>query len=107
MIINFLYLKDIKAYEAWKSNYPNLVDVLKTHFSVNPDINLLLAELPRMKSRYYSISSSQKVSKDEVEITLGVFQVESKENKSIHYGVCSSFLNDAKIGTVIPCDIKK
>lgn len=74
---------------------------------MNPDINLLLAELPKMKPRYYSISSTQKVTKNEVEITLGVFENESSKYKSIHYGVCTKWLEMANLGTMIPCGIKK
>lgn len=78
---------------------------MKTFFSVNPDINTLIAVLPHMKSRFYSISSSKKVATNEFDITIGVYQYESSLYNSIHYGVCSKFLEDVTVGTVIPGEI--
>ncbi|RNA10633.1 nitric oxide inducible, partial [Brachionus plicatilis] len=96
---------DWKKYESWKAEYPSLVDVLKTYESVNPDINNLLAVLPHLKSRFYSISSCLNKDKNELEITFGVLKNESKFPDSSHYGVCTKFLADSPIGIVIPAEI--
>lgn len=103
---NLYYLfKDWKAYEIFRAEYPNLVDVLKTYFSVNPDINTLLSVLSHMKSRFYSISSAKNKTNNELDITLGVYKNESNVYNSLHYGVCSKYLEQAPIGSLIPGEI--
>lgn len=81
------------------------MDVLKTFESVNPDINNMLAVLPHLKSRFYSISSCLNKDKNELEITFGVLRNESNFVNSSHYGVCTKFLADSPIGIVMPAEI--
>lgn len=97
--------KDHLAYEEWKlDSYPNLVEVLNEFNSVKPNATLLLTQLPKLQARFYSISSSPKVT-DQIDLTLGVVEYTLK-GKSVHYGVCSKWLDEMNIGETIPTFIR-
>jgi len=49
-----------------------MADVLNEFPSVHVDPEFLLTQLPLLQPRYYSISSSPKVTPDEVHLTMGV-----------------------------------
>lgn len=71
MKLIFLTLKDSDDYERWRSyNYPNMADVLNEFPSVHVDPEFLLTQLPLLQPRYYSISSSRKVTPEEVHLTM-------------------------------------
>ena len=97
--------KDYKAYEEWKLNgYPNLVEVLEEFASLRPNATLLITQLPKLQSRFYSISSSPKVT-DHIDLTLGVVEYKPP-GRSVHFGVCSKWLDEMNIGDIIPAFIR-
>ncbi len=97
--------KDRKTYEAWKSSWPNLVEVLEEFKSLRPNVSLLLTKLPKLQPRFYSISSSAKVSSNTVALTLGVVQYQRYDK--IHFGVCSKWLDEIDTNTQVPAFIRK
>ena len=63
-------------YEKWRSyNCPNLADILSEFPSVHISPELVLSQLPLLQPRYYSISSSPKVTPDEVHLTMDLVLV--------------------------------
>ena len=55
----------------------------------------MLVALPRLQPRFYSISSSNKVSPNEVSVSVGVLKATTSAGKSIE-GVCSHYLAELK-----------
>ena len=98
---------DQTNYEEWRLHYPNIADTLKYFPSIKLDITILLAELPRLKGRFYSISSSHNVAKNDIDITLGIIEHYSNFHKAHHYGVCSKFLNDLHLDEIVPATVRK
>ena len=97
--------RDHLAYEEWKLNsYPNLLEVLEEFTSIKPNATLLLTQLPKLQPRFYSISSSPKVT-DFIDLTLGVVEYKPK-GKAVHYGVCSKWLDEMNIGDIVPTFIR-
>ena len=98
--------KDHLEYEYWKKSYPNLVETLEEFPSVFPDASLLVTQLPKLHARVYSISSCpQDITTDDMHITVGVVEYQY-ENKAIHYGVCSKWLENLAIGEVVPAFVR-
>ncbi|CAG0903371.1 unnamed protein product [Darwinula stevensoni] len=64
---------DADAYEEWRHDgYPNLWEVLEEFGSASPDAARLLMELPSLKPRFYSISSSPLLHPKEIHITVAL-----------------------------------
>ena len=64
--------------------------------------SFLLTQLPKLKPRFYSVSSSGKEYTDEIHLTVGVVEYYTKcEMSSMHYGVCSKWLDDIIEGEII------
>ncbi|CAH1801570.1 unnamed protein product [Owenia fusiformis] len=99
---------DTASYENWKSwKLPNLVEVLKEFPSVKVNPTLLLAQLPLLQQRFYSISSSTLAHPDEVHITVIVVEYRAQGGKGpLHQGVCSAWFEKLKEGDSIPCYIR-
>jgi sulfite reductase alpha subunit-like flavoprotein len=98
--------KDPVAYEEWKLNkYPNLAEVLEEFPNLRPNASLLITQLPKLQPRFYSVSSSPKVS-DDITITAGVVEYRPPKGKNIHYGVCTKWLDEIKIGEIVPAYIR-
>lgn len=92
-------------YEEWKmKSWPNLAEVLDEFPSVRPNASLLITQLPKLQPRFYSISSSPKAT-DDIHLTVGVVTYKPV-NKSIHYGVCSKWLDELKTGDMVPAFIR-
>ena len=103
--MHFFLFKDHIAYEEWKSNgYPNLAEVLDDFPSVKPNASLLITQLPKLQPRFYSISSSPKVS-DDIHLTVGVVEWK-RPNRGIHFGVCSKWLDDLEVSEIVPAFIR-
>mmetsp|Transcript_1755 Transcript_1755/g.3894 ORF Transcript_1755/g.3894 Transcript_1755/m.3894 type:complete len:1532 (+) Transcript_1755:163-4758(+) len=96
-----------QAIDDFIATYPTIVDFLETFkdcllepfFDDTPILSMaeLLCILTRLQPRYYSISSSNKVSPDEITITVGVLRVETSKGVTID-GVCSNYLASLKEG---------
>lgn len=97
--------KDHIAYEEWRLNgFPNLVEVLNEFPSLRPHASLLMTQLPKLQPRFYSISSSAKIT-DDIHITVGVVQYKIS-GKSIRYGVCSKWLDELPLGRIVPSFVR-
>ncbi|XP_070568864.1 nitric oxide synthase 1-like [Ptychodera flava] len=95
-------------YEYWSvDNVPNLADVLDEFPSIRLEPSFLLTELPLMKPRYFSISSSPNVHHDEIHATVAVLQYRTQDGKGkVHNGVCSSWLNRIQKKEIVPCFVR-
>ncbi|CAF0772283.1 unnamed protein product [Brachionus calyciflorus] len=94
------------AYEKWKLNgNPNLAEVLEEFSSLKPNASLLITKLPKLQPRFYSISSSPKLT-DDINITVGVIEY-TPQGKSTHYGVCSKWLDDINSGEMVPMFVRE
>ncbi|XP_046333206.2 nitric oxide synthase, inducible-like [Haliotis rufescens] len=101
-----LLTTDSNAYEEWRdTNAPTLLEVLKAFPSLRVPASLLVTQLPLLKQRYYSISSSPDAHPDEVHATVAVLKY-TTEGGIEHEGVCSGWLNKLEVGQVIPCAIR-
>ncbi len=72
--------------------------------SVKPNASLLVTQLSKLQPRFYSISSSPKIS-DDIHITLGVVELK-RQNRPIHYGVCSKWLDEISPSEIVPSFIR-
>jgi len=101
------YTKDKILYEQWKNNNHgrSLANILKEFVSLRLDCHFLLTQLPKLKPRFYSISSSPNVSND-IQLTIGLV-VNNQEEKESCYGVCTKWLADLPDGSLIPASIRK
>jgi sulfite reductase alpha subunit-like flavoprotein len=96
-----------QALDDFISMNPTIVDFLENNrecllepfFDGKPVLEMaeILCVLNRLQPRYYSISSSNKVSPDEISITVGILQVETSSGVKIN-GVCSNYLASLKGG---------
>merc|ERR1711924_201267 len=66
----------------------SLFDILQKFPSVRLNLAMVMTILPRMKPRFYSISSSPLMRPNAVEITCGVF-IKTTRAGLVHKGVCS------------------
>ncbi|XP_022086266.1 nitric oxide synthase, brain-like isoform X2 [Acanthaster planci] len=103
-----LLSKDTRSYEEWKFDLsPNLAEVLEEFPSARPPASFLLTELPLLKPRFYSISSSTRMYPGEIHATVAVVNYRTRGGDGpLHHGVCSSWLNTIKIGREIPAFIR-
>lgn len=81
-----------------------MAEVLEEFPSLKPNASLLITRLPKLQPRFYSISSSPKIS-DEIHLTVGV--VEYKPHEKIHYGVCSKWLDELSIESIVPTFVRE
>ncbi|CAG2104321.1 unnamed protein product [Medioppia subpectinata] len=83
-----------------------MADVLNEFHSVHVDPEFLLSELPLLQPRYYSISSSQKVTPDEVQLTMDLVSYHIHDGMGPkRFGICSSFINSFP-NVDIPCYLR-
>lgn len=96
-----LLSRDPEEYEDWRHyRFPHLLEVLEEFSSVRPSTALLIAFLPLLQPRFYSISSSPLKYPNEVHLTVAVVQYITQDDKGpLHYGVCSNYLQDVTIGS--------
>ncbi|XP_045135708.1 nitric oxide synthase, inducible-like [Portunus trituberculatus] len=67
--------KDNKKYQEWRAwRWPNILEVLEEFSSVKVDAGLLVAALPLLQPRYYSISSCPDFHRGELHLTLSGVQ---------------------------------
>jgi len=61
-----------------------------------------------MQPRYYSVSSSSKVHKNQLHLTVGVVQYTTEHGVGqANFGVCSNYLNELKLGASVVCFVRK
>jgi len=78
-----------------------ILEILREHPSVNAPAGVVLGMLPPMKPRYYSISSSPKVSPRTATISVSVVQGRSPTGR-LHLGLCSTCLRSQTGQTPYP-----
>ncbi|XP_073523877.1 nitric oxide synthase, inducible [Phyllobates terribilis] len=100
--------KDTKRYNAWKSyNYPSFLDVLEEFKSLKVPTTFILTQLPPLKARYYSISSSNDQTPGEIHLTVAVVNYRTKGGHGpVHHGVCSTWFNTMSLNDTVPCFIR-
>uniref|UniRef100_A0A8D2LTW8 Nitric oxide synthase, inducible n=1 Tax=Varanus komodoensis TaxID=61221 RepID=A0A8D2LTW8_VARKO len=95
-------------YNTWKFyNSPTLLEVLEEFPSVQVSPSFLLSQLPLLKPRYYSISSSQDQEPGEFHLTVAVVTYRTRDGKgALHHGVCSTWLNTISPRKTIHCFVR-
>uniref|UniRef100_A0A4W5NQF5 Nitric oxide synthase, inducible n=1 Tax=Hucho hucho TaxID=62062 RepID=A0A4W5NQF5_9TELE len=99
--------KDSREYTTWKMfSVPNFLEVLEEFPSLEPSAAFLLSQLPLLKPRLYSISSSPQLHPNELHLTLTVLNYHTQDGHGpLHHGVCSTWLDTIKQGDLVPCFI--
>ncbi|PVU97195.1 hypothetical protein BB561_000692 [Smittium simulii] len=87
-------------------NTTTFADLLFEFKSARPPITSLLNNIPLIKQRHYSISSSSNMHPNKVHllIVLVDWEISGKPKK---YGLCTKYLSDLKIGNDIIVSVKK
>ncbi|XP_042331853.1 nitric oxide synthase, endothelial isoform X2 [Sceloporus undulatus] len=100
--------KDSFLYEEWKwFRCPTMVEVMEEFPSILLPTSLLLTQLPLLQPRYYSISSSPEAHPGQMHLTVAVLNYHSQNGKGpLHYGVCSTWLNELSPGEVVPAFVR-
>ncbi|XP_018101804.1 nitric oxide synthase, inducible [Xenopus laevis] len=100
--------KNSDEYNQWKNhNFPNFLEVLEEFPSLHVPTTFVLTQLPPLKPRYYSISSSNDMVPGEVHLTVAVVNYTTRGGQGpLHHGVCSTWLNTLNINETVPCFIR-
>ncbi|XP_020029612.2 nitric oxide synthase, inducible isoform X1 [Castor canadensis] len=95
-------------YNKWKfTNSPTFLEVLEEFPSLRVPAAFLLTQLPILKPRYYSISSSQDHTPTEVHLTVAVVTYRTRDGQGpLHHGVCSTWLSSLKPQDPVPCFVR-
>uniref|UniRef100_A0A673J5Q6 Nitric oxide synthase n=1 Tax=Sinocyclocheilus rhinocerous TaxID=307959 RepID=A0A673J5Q6_9TELE len=96
---------DFQVYATWKEFHkPTFLEVLDEFSSLEISAAFLLSQLPLVKPRLYSISSSPDLHPQELHLTVAVVSYHTQEGKGpLHFGLCSTWLNTIKEGDMVPC----
>ncbi|KAL2088551.1 hypothetical protein ACEWY4_015450 [Coilia grayii] len=96
---------DHREYVQWTNFFrPTLPEVIQQFSSVEFTATFLLTQLPLLKPRLYSVSSSPDCYPDELHLTLTVVNYRTQDGHGpLHHGVCSTWLNTVKEGDLVPC----
>nr|XP_006640988.2 PREDICTED: nitric oxide synthase, inducible [Lepisosteus oculatus] len=100
--------QDTKEYNTWKTfNSPTFLEVLEEFPSLQLPTTFLLSQLPLLKPRFYSVSSSVDRHPGEIHLTVAVVRYNTRDGQGpLHHGVCSTWLDTIKEGDVVPCFIR-
>ncbi|XP_059004997.1 nitric oxide synthase, inducible isoform X2 [Mustela lutreola] len=95
-------------YNKWKfTNSPTFLEVLQEFPSLRVSAGFLLSQLPILKPRYYSISSSRDCTPTEVHLTVAVLTYRTRDGQGpLHHGVCSTWLSSLKPQDPVPCFVR-
>ncbi|XP_018604029.2 nitric oxide synthase 2b, inducible [Scleropages formosus] len=101
--------RDSKQYCAWKEFHrPTFLDVLEEFPSLAITTTFLLSQLPMLKPRLYSMSSSPDLHPRELHLTVAVVKYQTQDGHGpLHHGVCSTWMNTIKEGDMVPCFIHR
>uniref|UniRef100_A0A8C8EED6 Nitric oxide synthase n=1 Tax=Otus sunia TaxID=257818 RepID=A0A8C8EED6_9STRI len=101
-------LCQVKEYNKWKFyNSPNILEVLEEFPSAEVSTAFLLTQLPFLKPRYYSVSSSCDMTPGEIHLTVAVVNYRTRDGQGpLHHGVCSTWLNTIALNEIVPCFIR-
>ncbi|NXD23279.1 NOS2 protein, partial [Spelaeornis formosus] len=97
-----------EEYNKWKFyNCPNILEVLEEFPSAEVSTAFLLTQLPILKPRYYSVSSSCDMTAREIHLTVAVVNYRTRDGEGpLHHGVCSTWLNTIELNETVPCFIR-
>ncbi|TFK12948.1 Nitric oxide synthase, inducible [Platysternon megacephalum] len=97
-----------EEYNKWKFfNSPTILEVLKEFPSTQVSTSFLLTQLPLLKPRYYSISSSRDMTPKEIHLTVAVVNYRTRDGQGpLHHGVCSTWLNTIDLKETVPCFVR-
>ncbi|XP_060059986.1 nitric oxide synthase, inducible isoform X2 [Erinaceus europaeus] len=95
-------------YNKWKfANSPTFLEVLEEFPSLQVPAGFLLSQLPLLKPRYYSISSSREHIPTEVHLTVAVLTYRTRGGQGpLHHGVCSTWLSSLEPQAPVPCFVR-
>uniref|UniRef100_A0A669PH31 Nitric oxide synthase, inducible n=1 Tax=Phasianus colchicus TaxID=9054 RepID=A0A669PH31_PHACC len=98
----------VKEYNKWKFyNSPNILEVLEEFPSAEVSTTFLLTQLPLLKPRYYSVSSSCDMTPREIHLTVAVVNYRTRDGQGpLHHGVCSTWLNKIALNETVPCFVR-
>ncbi len=83
-----------------------MLELLERFMSCEMEFENFLALLPALKARYYSISSSPRVSSSKASITVSVVKGEAWSGTGEYEGVASNYLAKREAGDKIACFIR-
>ncbi|NXL89390.1 NOS2 protein, partial [Alectura lathami] len=97
-----------EEYSKWKFyNSPNILEVLEEFPSAEVSTAFLLTQLPLLKPRYYSVSSSCDMTPGEIHLTVAVVNYRTRDGQGpLHHGVCSTWLNTIALNETVPCFVR-
>ncbi|NP_001290142.1 nitric oxide synthase, inducible [Meleagris gallopavo] len=97
-----------EEYNKWKFyNSPNILEVLEEFPSAEVSTAFLLTQLPLLKPRYYSVSSSCDMTPREIHLTVAVVNYRTRDGQGpLHHGVCSTWLNKIALNETVPCFVR-
>ncbi|NXN16416.1 NOS2 protein, partial [Indicator maculatus] len=100
--------QNTEEYNKWKFyNSPNILEVLEEFPSAEVSTAFLLTQLPFLKPRYYSVSSSCDMTPGEIHLTVAVVNYKTRDGQGpLHHGVCSTWLNTAALNATVPCFVR-
>uniref|UniRef100_A0A672RME0 Nitric oxide synthase n=1 Tax=Sinocyclocheilus grahami TaxID=75366 RepID=A0A672RME0_SINGR len=100
---------DFQEYSTWKDFYrPTFLEVLEEFPSLKVPATFLLSQLPLLKPRLYSVSSSLDRHPNELHLTVSVVEYHTQGGKGpLHFGTCSTWLNTIKRGHTVPCFVHR
>ncbi|XP_006874299.1 PREDICTED: LOW QUALITY PROTEIN: nitric oxide synthase, inducible [Chrysochloris asiatica] len=95
-------------YNKWKfTNSPTFLEVLEEFPSLQVSAGFLLSQLPTLKPRYYSISSSRDLTPMEIHLTVAMVTYRTRDGEGpLHHGVCSTWLSSLKPQDPVPCFVR-
>ncbi|KAI5193446.1 nitric oxide synthase, inducible isoform X1 [Manis pentadactyla] len=95
-------------YSQWKlSDSPTFPELLEQFPSLQVPASFLLSQLPLLRPRYYSVSSSRDRTPSEVHLTVAVLAYRTRDGQGpLHHGVCSTWLNNLKPQDPVPCFVR-
>ncbi|XP_005402830.1 PREDICTED: nitric oxide synthase, inducible isoform X1 [Chinchilla lanigera] len=101
-------LSQPSEYNKWKfANSPTFLEVLEEFPSLRVPAAFLLSQLPILKPRYYSISSSLDHAPSEVHLTVAVVTYRTQDGRGpLHHGVCSSWFSSLQPQDPVPCFVR-
>ncbi|GMK56211.1 hypothetical protein CspeluHIS016_0300510 [Cutaneotrichosporon spelunceum] len=83
----------------------NFADILREFPSAHPSVEELMAIIPEIKPRHYSIASAQAVVGDKVELLIVTVDWVDTKGRT-RYGQCTRYLVDLAIGAKVTVSIK-
>ncbi|ROL51390.1 Nitric oxide synthase, inducible [Anabarilius grahami] len=100
---------DFQEYSTWKDFYrPTFLEVLEEFPSLKVPSAFLLSQIPLLKPRLYSVSSSLDRHPNELHLTMSVVEYHTQGGKGpMHFGTCSTWLNTIKRGHTVPCFVHR